>query len=618
MRVRPTKTGSVLVLALLALALALPAHAQQRTVVTLQASDLSVPLGDSLQLSVSVSGSADGEPTLSGLKNFRVQGTSSGSSVQIINGSITVSHSYSYRLVAVSPGSNDVTAVVRAGNGRVSSNTLHLTVLPAGASPAQPPPTAPPDDSGKPVTDGAGGIKPIFMRTTVKPTSTVVGGPIIVEYYIYVRDDLNPRQYRIAEAPQFAGFVATELSASNTLTFVNTRVGNGTFNVAMVRRFALFPVAAGPATIGPLVLSIDLPRTRRRGSSFDPFQDFDEFFGGQQRVEVRPDPVTVQVTPVPTAGRPSDWNGAVGDWMIEGALDRTEIPVGEPIELRLKVTGVGNVDTVERPPLALGENLRVYSQSDKSNVVPGIDNISAERTFSVMLIASAPGDYKIPPVRLSFYDPNRKAYRAVETAALSFKATGAAQANQPHSLGLVSRESVELRGRDLRYIRGNHASLRTRSAPLAGSVVLWIALGLWPVVVVGVVLYQARLGRLRSDRGTWRSRRALKEAHRRLAEVKKLLPAADAAQYYSELHRALLNFVADKLDAAAPGLSPEELTALLQSRGVDNTTIDTLFGLWRSADEVRFAGRAADAAERQAAYDRARDLLADLSRDLEH
>ena len=612
-------TGSLALLVLTVLVVALPARAAQ-TVVTLQASDLAVPVGGTLELTVAVSGSTVGDPTLSGLRNFDVVGTSSGSSIQIVNGSIAVSHTYSYQLVANRPGSNDVTAVVRTDGGRANSNTIHLSVLAAGAATpnrAQPP-AAPPDLTGKPTTGGAAGAKPIFMRAVVRPESAVVGGLVIVEYYIYIRDDLNPQHFQLSEQPQFTGFVTRELISSNTLTFATQRIGAVNYHTALVRRWALFPVAAGPAQIGSLGLVLEVPRAgRRHGLGWDPFGDLDSFFGGRQQIEVKSEPVGITVAPVPTAGRPSDWNGAVGNWRITTSLDRTEAPVGEPVELRISVSGAGNADALQRPPLALGEGLRIYSESDKSNLVPGVDDLSGEHTFSVMLIATAPGEYTVPAIRLPFYDPEQRAYRVVETGVLSFKATGQASANQPRSLGVVSRESVELRGRDLRYSRGDRGSLRRRAAPLVASPILWVALGLWPLAVFGVVLYQARLGRLRSDRGTWRSRRATKEARRRLAQLKALIRQGDAIPFFSELHRAVLNFVADKLDAAAPGLSPEELSTLLRSRGVSDEAIAELFALWRAADEVRFAGKTAAAAEREAAYVKARNLLADLSRDLE-
>ena len=610
----PIAIGSLALLAL-ALVAASPAYAQQPTVVTLQASDQAVSIGGALELVIAVSGPADGEPSLSGLQNFQVVGASTGSNVQIINGSITMSRSYTYQLLAKRPGAAEVTATIRAGNRRVNSNALRLTVLaPGAASPSAGPPPTPPE----PAARGGQGAKPLFLQAVVKPDATVVNGMVIAEYYLYVREDISPRRIELTDAPQFTGFVAHELTTSNTLSFVDQRVGGTNYHVALVKRWALFPVSAGTATIGSLALSAQVPRSsHHRGFGFDPFGDLDQFMGGQQQVEIRSDPLNITVTPPPAAGRPAGWNGAVGDWRISATLDRAEAPVGEPIELRIKVAGAGNADAVPRPPLALSEGLRVYSESDKATVTPGVTDLTAEHNFSIMLIATTPGEYAIPPIRLPYYDPQQKLYRVTETPALSFKVTGQAQANQPRSLGVVSRESVELRGRDLRYIRGNHTSLRHRAAPLAASPFLWIALGLWPLAVAGLVLYQARVGRLRTDQGAWRSRRALKEARRRLAEVKTMVRDGDAARFYSELHRAVLNFMADKFDAAAPGLSPEELTALLRGRGVPDETINELFARWREADEVRFAGRDAAATERQTSYEKARDLLADLSRFLE-
>lgn len=610
-----TKTGKIIILLVLALAwCALPADAAGKIEVTLQAGSPVVRVGEAVNLTVAVSGGGGKKPELAGLENFSVVASSSGRNVQIINGVITVAHTYTYRVVAQREGRNEITAFVKTRKGRVKSNPVQLTVV--GQSQAPPPAQAP--GAGRSARSREGAADPIFLRPVVKPKNPVVGSQVTIEYYLYIREGVRPKKYQLSDLPEFTGFVAHELATSNTLSFVQENVGGVNYQVALVKRWALFPVAAGEATIGSLGMVLEVPRrSTRRNFGWDPFEDLDQFFSFGRPMEVQSEPMKIAVKPLPKQGRPENWQGAVGSYRLTANLDRTELPVGEPLELHLVVSGEGNVDSVRRPEIRLDEGVRIYSENEQSSMVPGADTVGGEKTFMVILIAAKPGEHVIGPIELPFYNIDEGRYQIAKTEELKFTATGEALDLQAQAPGVLSRESVELRGRDLRYIRADKDRLRMRRRPLVASPAVWIALGLWPLLVLGLVLYQVRAGRLRADRRTWRSRRAMTEAKRRLAKLKRMTEQALPAAFYTELHGALMNFLADKLDAAAPGLDRKELAELLRRQEVGEESIERLLALWSEADRVRFAGEQADQAARKESYQKVRDLLADLSRQWE-
>jgi hypothetical protein len=281
------------------------------------------------------------------------------------------------------------------------------------------------------------------------------------------------------------------------------------------------------------------------------------------------------------------------------------------------VSGEGNVETVRRPTLPLDANLRVYSEKDHAEMTPNFDKVTGEKTFEVILIASAPGEYEIPPVRLPYFDPAERQYREAASAPLHLKVTGDAQQGNARQLTTITREAVELRGKDLRYIRRDKNSVRLQGTALAASPVVWALLALWPLIVLAIIGGQIRPGPPPADRRTYRSRRAMKEAKLRLKAAQELMADADPTRFHAELHRAVIGFVADKLDAAAPGLDRAALLASLRAKGIPPEPLEWLDQLWREADGVRFGGITADAAARHAALDKARRLLERLGEELE-
>ena len=99
---------------------------------------------------------------------------------------------------------------------------------------------------------------------------------------------------------------------------------------------------------------------QRRRSVFDdffddPFGDSGFGFGRQAVVEnfvVPSDRTTIEVLDVPAAGRPANFSGLIGDFKITAEAAPDEVAVGDPITLRVDISGPAYLGNVEMPPLA--------------------------------------------------------------------------------------------------------------------------------------------------------------------------------------------------------------------------------------------------------------------------
>jgi hypothetical protein len=595
---------------ILLLALTLPGRALAADALHLSIEPATVGVGDDVTATVSAESKTAGQPHLNGIDGFDVVGTVSQSSVQFINSQFSISRQTVFTLRARRAGR--YTIVAEAGGARSSPVTVVVGAGGGPAAPPPPPPSVPPPASGR----GGGAGRPFFVQAVARPTNPVVGRQVIVEYYLHIREGVQAEKYELAGVPEFVGFTQTELPTSPKLVFAQESIGGVPYQTALVKRFAVFPTAAGDQTIGPMEMRIHYLKRDRSSRSMDPFGMFPSLLRERDVAEVESEPLTLNVQQLPAAGQPPDFAGAVGRLDIKDEVDRANVPTGEPFTLKVTIEGEGDVETVHRPKLELSPNLHVYSDKDRSEVTPGFDKVTGKKFFETILIATAPGDYQIPPLRLPYYDPEAREYKVATTAAIAVRASGDAGAAASHSLGVMSREAVELRGRDLRYIHRDKPALRRKQTPLVASTLVWIALGLWPLLAAGVVVYQVRQGRQRADRRTYRSRRAFKEAQLRLRAARQAIDGADPTPFYAELHRAVIGFIADKLDAAAPGLDRADLLRSLAGKGVRPEALENLDALWKAADAVRFGGAVADHAARREALDDANRLLAALGEGL--
>src|SRR5262249_10907865 len=121
-------------------------------------------------------------------------------------------------------------------------------------------------------------------------------------------------------------------------------------------RTTMTPIRAGSVELNA-TMTMNMLTSRRRG--MDAF--FDQFFPGDTKaVEVRSEPTRLTVLPLPEQGKPADYAGAVGRFEFGLEAKPTELDVGDPITLRMEISGSGNLATVSAPPLPADDRFRTY------------------------------------------------------------------------------------------------------------------------------------------------------------------------------------------------------------------------------------------------------------------
>jgi hypothetical protein len=156
----------------------------------------------------------------------------------------------------------------------------------------------------------------------------------------------------------------------------------------------------------------------------DPF--FQGFFGGttEKDVTVASAPAAFTVLALPTQDRPPGFNGAVGTFKISSELSAPTGIAGDPLTLRLHVTGAGNFDRVNSAMLGEVDSWKTYAPTARFTPVDNA-GFEGEKTFEQPVIASQPGTQTLPGIAFSFFDPDARRYETLHTPALSVAVAGA-------------------------------------------------------------------------------------------------------------------------------------------------------------------------------------------------
>ncbi len=333
-----------------------------------------------------------------------------------------------------------------------------------------------------------------------------------------------------------------------------------------------------------------------------------------ETVFVAHDPVTIDVLPVPEAGRPPTYSHAVGRFEVSAEVRPTRVKVGDPMTLTMRVRGSGQLDLVDAPNLAaqegLGDDFQV-AEADPPHTADG------QRVFTFLLRPLHAGVTAIPPLEFAAFEPESEEFRVVRTAAIpvTVEESRAVQASEVvvsgGAAGAQSSPGEELHG----GLLGNYADedcLADETFDPGASPLVWLLLIAPPLVCGGSYVARRRREALAADPAGRRARGALARATTQIAAGREASARGDLVAAAGRLHDALAGYVADRTNRPAGGMTAADAERLLAAAGAQIPEGAALVAALREAEAARFGGSAAGVA---AALDAAPAWLRALDRE---
>lgn len=554
-----------------------------------------VQAGQQFRLVYSINAEADNF-TPPEFTDFAVLGgpnQSSSSSIQIINNQVTRSTTYTftYTLAATREGSFTIPAAkVRSGGKQYSSNPVTIKVR---AASSQQPGSQSPQNTQAP---GTISNKDVFLRASVDKSDPYMGEQIILTYRLYTRIPVS--NYHIEQSPAQSGFWAEELLRDQTkLLQYNDVVDGEQYTVAEIRKVALFPQRSGKLNIDPLAVEI-VARVQQQGQrrrTGDPFFDnfFDDpFFASRyQNINhtLRSNAINIDVKPLPVQGRPAEFSGAVGDFSMRATIDKTELTANEPINLKVIVSGKGNVRLIDKVNFQFPPSFELYEPKITSDVQTTQAGVSGSRTLDYLLIPRSAGNFTIKPAAFSYFHPGRGEYITLNTPEFAFSiARGEGSDPASGSIG-GDQQAVQYIASDIRFIKQWPFRITTIGSHFFGSTKFYV-LYFTPFILLGLFLYLLR-NHIKNSRDIARvkNRRATRIARKRLKQAAEFLKLRMSEKFFNELSQALWGYLSDKFNIPLSGLSLETVRERLEGRSVNAVFINDFIELLEQCEYARFA-----------------------------
>ncbi len=498
------------------------------------------------------------------------------------NGRLTARTSLVYTLLPLGAGAAAIPALSVEIDGRkVTTPPIQFNVGRAAAG-TPPRSTTRQDGSG-----GASDAADVFVRAQLGSADVWVGESVSLAVLLYSAEQISTPA--TASQPALARFWVEELEVDPQAEASRATVEGRSYTVFPWIRKILVPQTAGSIEIEPFVLQIPVSVRSR-----DPFQSL--FSLGRTRTVVRKTaPLTLNVRPLPSAGRPANFGGAVGTYTLKVALDRQEATVNDAVALSASVEGEGFLRTAAPPTLDVPPHINVFDPKVKTASRNVRGKLVSQKSWEWILVPLVAGELKIPPLRFPYFDSAAGTYREATVA----PGTLVVRQGVSGPDGTTARGRIQLQRKDLAFIKPLRGTLQ-QSERRAHRSVLFVVLLLLPLAwAPAVVLAGRHRAKLQRDLGLARSRKARARARNRLRSTRKRSAGTDSATFHEEVARALVEYLADRFDRAAAGMTYQIADELLASRGVEEPLRRRYRSCLESCDFARFVP-AASGDERRA------------------
>lgn len=545
-----------------------------------------VALNDKFQLSFTFEGQE-----INSIRNFSppdlnkdflvLSGPNQSTSMQIINGAVSASISYSYYLQPRNLGKYTIgSAKLQYKDQNYKSEPIKIEVVAGSPKPKQNE-QANENVSEKEIAEN------LFIRAIVDKQKVYKGEQVTVTYKLYTRLDIAA-QMSVSKLPSYQGFWAEELETSPNIAFTTEVINGKQFKVGVIKRAALFPSQTGELALTPFELKVPIliKKKKQSRSLFDDFFD-DPFFGRTETYEYTAKSNTIKITSLELPGDnvPAGFNGAVGDFNLSAKVDKAQVKTNDPIALKLEISGSGNIQLINIPEIKMPTGFEKY-EPKVSEQISRANRISGKKTIDYLLVPRIAGKMQISPVEFSYFNPNSKSYVTLNTNSFTIDVQkGEGTANYTG----VPKEDIKVLGDDIRYIKTDAGSIDKKEKFVLFSPGFLFALGLPLIALLGLVAWKKRDDRLSGNVQLLKYQRAQKMAKSRLKTAKSLMTANNHTAFYSEISRALFGYLEDKLHIPKSEFSLDTAIQQLQNANVSQEILDDLKTCAEKCEFIRFA-----------------------------
>ncbi|MFV8341450.1 BatD family protein [Flavobacterium sp. XS2P39] len=517
---------------------------------------------------MNVDGDNFNQPSFDG---FRIiAGPSQQVSQSWVNGRSSFEKVYSYFLLPNQKGTLVIKQAAIEYNGQIyKTSPLKINVTAATEQPRDP------NDTSVSADDN------IYLVADISKTNPYINEPITVVYKLYFSYNIGITNWRELNKPKYNDFWSQNIDIKQLVAEEGIFKGQK-YRYVVLRKTVLYPQKSGKLAIEPLSLDIDvqLPTNRR------------DMFGrvvvteGNKRVSAGTKTITVK--PLPEAGKPEDFSGAVGNFSFKVTPSKTDLKNGESLDLVVSVTGKGNMKLFSLPKPVVPNALEMYDAVHSEQVNTPLSGMSGKISDSYTIIPQYKGEYPIKPLKFSYFDLGSGTYKTLSSKEIMINVLDGPMASDAATASNSGENKNKIGNvEQFKYIKLKSNFLTINKKDFLGSN-LFYGLLFFPFLLLPlIVLFKRKKEAIDGDITGNRIRMNNRLAKKYLSEAKKQINNKEL--FYIALEKAMHNFLKAKLHIETSEMSKDNIQEVLLSRNANPEAVNDFIALTENCEIARYA-----------------------------
>lgn len=353
-----------------------------------------ISIEEAFELTISSSSSTSGNIDISPLQqDFEILDQYKQSRLQIINGNMSQSTTWTYTLVAKQSGKITIPAI---SIGNEATKAVEIIVKKGAAQ-------------GKNNQD-------IIVEAEIEQQSAYVQGQ-----FIYVQRLLFAKPFRnnsTLTRPTVKEGLAEVEALGNTPERIVKR--NGRDYRMLTRRFAIIPQKSGKLLIAPTVFSGTMRRSiQRHSNSFG-------FNPRSRRIRVLSNEVSIEVKP-----RPKEFTGK--DWIVakdfslhlSWSTPPDQLRAGDPVTVVLAAIANGlHAEQLPEINLQVPSEIKQYPEKPSFNNERNLAGIIGTMNKNIVLVSTGGGEFKLPEINIPWWNSETDQQEIAKLEAVNLTVSG--------------------------------------------------------------------------------------------------------------------------------------------------------------------------------------------------
>ena len=440
--------------------------------------------------------------------------------------------------------------------------------------------------------------QPVFLRIVVDTNTVYQGQQVNVHYRLYTIRDIS--SYNLENNPSFTGFWVQDMTPNRLSAKGRVEIDKVGYTFYDMKTYALFPQRTGELSLDPLELTVQakIPLAGKQRSWFQQYTT--------KEFRLNSDTISLNVLPLPEEGKPDNFTGAVGQFRMNGKLDRRKVKANEAISLDMTISGKGNIKLLEMPNAKFPPSFEVFEPVVSENINTGGNVISGDKYFEYTIIPNQEGNYDLPRMTFPYFDPEAGEYKELQLPLYKIiveKGEGVPEA--------VQNKKLELK------------ELKTNTRLTSRGKYFFASLPFWGLLLLPFILFpwyynkhKKLMAELADVEGIKR-RQANQVALNKLAQAKVFQEKGEKRPFYDEVIKAIRGYLEDRFGMKTSEMSKEGIRNILAGHHISNTQTTQLINIMDYCEMALYAP-VADADNLSGTYQNALEVISGIEDELEN